>query len=79
MHTGVITWAGLAEKVADIAGLDRSLIHAVALKDMGLIARRPSYSALLSEKGVRMPSLDDALQRCFQSMNNPYVYQRRAG
>lgn len=78
-NTGVITWAGLATKVAEIAQLDVSLINAVPLKEMGLIAMRPSYSALVSEKGVRMPSLDDALQRCFQSMDNRYVYQRKAG
>jgi dTDP-4-dehydrorhamnose reductase len=78
-NTGIITWAGLAEKVAEIAELDRSRIEAVPLKEMGLSAYRPKYSALISEKGVRMPSLDDALQRCFARMENPYVYQRRAG
>ena len=78
-NTGVITWAGLAAKVAEIAQLDATLINAVPLKEMGLIAQRPSYSALVSEKGVKMPSLDDALQRCFEAMDNSYVRERRAG
>lgn len=78
-NTGVITWAGLAFKVAEIAQLDATLIDAVPLKEMGLIAMRPSYSALISEKGVRMPSLEDALQRCLEAMDNVYACQRRAG
>jgi dTDP-4-dehydrorhamnose reductase len=78
-NTGVITWAALAFKVAEIAQLDATLIDAVPLKEMGLIAQRPSYSALTSEKGVRMPSLDDALRRCLDTMDNLYVCPRRAG
>jgi dTDP-4-dehydrorhamnose reductase len=78
-NTGVLTWAELAYKVADIAALDNSLIDAVPLSEMGLTAMRPRYSALVSERGVRMPALDAALVRCFESMENKYVYQRRAG
>jgi hypothetical protein len=33
---------------------------------MCLIAPRPSYSVLKSEKGFELPSLDDALERYFR-------------
>lgn len=78
-NAGVTTWAALAAKVADLADLDKNLIDAVSINEMGLIAQRPTYSALESEKGINLPLLDDALQRCFDRMDNRFVYPRRAG
>jgi dTDP-4-dehydrorhamnose reductase len=78
-NDGVTTWAELAYKIAEIAQLDNSLIDAVPVKEMGLTALRPNNSALVSEKGVQMPALDDALIRCLAAMEHQFLYQRRAG
>ena len=77
-NTGVVSWAEFAKKVAARAQLDAALIDAVPLKSMGLTALRPRYSALISEKGLRLPSLDDAIRRYLDRLDS-YRYQRRAG
>jgi hypothetical protein len=45
-----------------MGGLDKSLIKAVPANEMGFIASRPRYSVLRSEKGIKLPALDEALQ-----------------
>jgi hypothetical protein len=37
---------------------------------MGLIASRPTYSVLKSEKGFELPSLEDALNRYFHEQEH---------
>ncbi|MBV9958328.1 MAG: sugar nucleotide-binding protein, partial [Acidobacteria bacterium] len=56
-----LTWAGLARLAAQKAGLDASGIEARPTASLGLRAQRPMYSALTSERGALMPSLDEAL------------------
>lgn len=58
-----IAWAELARWTADLAGLDASSVQACATKHLGLAATRPSYSALSSERGILLPSLDQAIAR----------------
>lgn len=60
---GAVTWAELARRAAAVAGLDASGIEPVATADLQLPAPRPLYTALASERGWPMPSLDDALGR----------------
>ncbi len=61
---GEITWAELARKSAEVAGLDPTLIQGCFAHDFpGYMARRPKYSALGSERGQLLPSLEDALAR----------------
>jgi dTDP-4-dehydrorhamnose reductase len=67
-----LSWAEMAEKVALLAGCDTSLIQPVSHKSMGWAAARPLFSALSSEKGIRLPSLDQALERCFEALGNTY-------
>jgi dTDP-4-dehydrorhamnose reductase len=62
-NDGVVTWADLAIRVARLAGLDERLVLPVPTADLGLSARRPRQSALVSERGARLPRLDDALER----------------
>ena len=69
---GRITWADLAFKIADMAGLDRSLIRAVPSIELNLKAKRPKNNILLSEKGVVMPALESALQRYLEATGNYY-------
>ncbi|MDB5121351.1 MAG: hypothetical protein JWN56_2569, partial [Sphingobacteriales bacterium] len=40
-------------------------IESVSINDMNYRAIRPRYSALRSEKGMQLPSLEDALDRYF--------------
>jgi dTDP-4-dehydrorhamnose reductase len=62
-NNGALTWAGLAYRIADVFDLDASLIEARSLNEMNLPAPRPFYSALGSEKGQILPSLENALER----------------
>jgi len=63
-NRGAVTWAGLAQRAAEIMGLEASLVIPVPSRDLGYRAERPRYSALGSERATIMPTLDDALARC---------------
>jgi dTDP-4-dehydrorhamnose reductase len=69
---GEITWADLAKKVAEMSGCDTSLINAKPLNRLRLKAERPNYSVLQSEKGIKLPSLENALERYFEAVANVY-------
>jgi dTDP-4-dehydrorhamnose reductase len=65
-NKGEVSWAVLAEEVAHRSGLDAHSFKPIPISEMCLIAPRPSYSVLKSEKGFELPSLDDALERYFR-------------
>lgn len=69
---GKITWADLARKIAEMAGCDIELVDAKPLSQMRLKAKRPNYSVLQSEKGIKLATVDDALQRYFEAVANVY-------
>ncbi|HEY9737986.1 MAG TPA: family 1 glycosylhydrolase, partial [Trichocoleus sp.] len=60
-NAGAISWADLAQEVAVLAGFDASGIEARPAKDLAWVAPRPIYSALSSERGVLLPTLDKAI------------------
>lgn len=62
-NPGAIAWADLAREVATLAGLDCTGIQARPIKELNWAAPRPAYSALTSERGVLLPSLDHAINR----------------
>jgi dTDP-4-dehydrorhamnose reductase len=62
-NQGEITWADLALRAAEIVGIDSDSLRPRPVSEMGYIAPRPKYSALSSERGWIMPSLESALQR----------------
>jgi dTDP-4-dehydrorhamnose reductase len=62
-NAGAITWAELARRAARLAGLDPTRVWSAAPGVPGIDAQRPAYSALASERGWLLPSLDDALLR----------------
>jgi dTDP-4-dehydrorhamnose reductase len=68
----VVSWHQLATKVAEMAGYDTSLIRAVPQREQARKAKRPSFSALRSEKGIKLPTLNDALERFFEAQENLY-------
>ena len=65
-NKGEVTWALLAKEVAQRSGYNPKHFKEVPLEEMGLLASRPTYSVLKSEKGFELPSLDDALSRYFR-------------
>jgi dTDP-4-dehydrorhamnose reductase len=62
-NKGAITWADLAFETAKIFRLNSMFIDAQPLAAMNMGAVRPRYSVLGSEKGILMPTLEDALKR----------------
>jgi dTDP-4-dehydrorhamnose reductase len=64
-NKGAISWADLARLAAKKAGISVSNLVARPTKDLGFIAKRPSYSVLGSSRGELMPCLDSAIDRYF--------------
>ncbi|KJH70998.1 family 1 glycosylhydrolase [Aliterella atlantica] len=62
-NQGAIAWADLAKLAAKQAGINSSKIIACHARELGLIAQRPTYSVLGSNRGLLMPCLDDAIAR----------------
>lgn len=62
------TWAELAEAAARAADLRPDFIQARPMASFGLPAARPANSVLVSERGMVLPSLADALGRCVWEM-----------
>ena len=62
-NQGEVTWAGLARRAASLAGVDPIGVRPRPAGELGLAAPRPRYSALGSERGWLLPTLDDALAR----------------
>jgi dTDP-4-dehydrorhamnose reductase len=58
-----VTWAELALKAAERAGVDASRIEARPVAACNFLAPRPRYSAMHSERAMLLPTLDDALGR----------------
>jgi len=63
-----VTWAELARKAAAAAGIDAGSLQERSAAESGYVAVRPHYSALGSERGLLLPSLDDALARYIRAL-----------
>jgi dTDP-4-dehydrorhamnose reductase len=62
-NSGAITWADLACRAAEMAGLDANCVQGCPTQMMEWVARRPHYSVLGSERAPLLPSLDEALAK----------------
>lgn len=62
-NSGAISWCQLGALAAQMAGVPADRLEACPSAELGLPARRPKFSALGSERGWIMPTLEDALQR----------------
>ncbi|MBG9387624.1 family 1 glycosylhydrolase [Caenimonas aquaedulcis] len=62
-NRGRATWSELACKAAEAARLDTGLVLPVPAATLGQRAPRPRFSALASERGLVMPTLDEGLVR----------------
>ncbi len=58
-----ISWAGLARKAAQMAGISDRTLESRSAGELHYAAPRPLFSVLGSERAQLMPALDDALQR----------------
>ena len=65
-NQGAISWVDLARLAAKKAGVDASKIIARPTQELGLMAQRPTYSVLGSNRGLLMPVLDNAIARYLQ-------------
>ena len=65
-NDGKITWADFAGMIAERAGCKKNKLVAKPLIEMGWKARRPLYSVLKSDKGIKLPHLENALERYFE-------------
>jgi dTDP-4-dehydrorhamnose reductase len=66
-----MSWAELARRAALAAGVDPAGIEERPASELGMAAPRPVYSALSSERGLILPSFEDALTR--------YLHERELG
>jgi dTDP-4-dehydrorhamnose reductase len=67
-NTGVVTWAEFARMVAGEAGYEPTRVHCRSGHSLVFVARRPLFTALSSERGSFMPTLEESLGRCLQDM-----------
>lgn len=63
---GAVSWTDLALRIASEVGADPTLVEEAPPHELGRVARRPSYSALGSERGIIMPTLDQSLAHLFR-------------
>lgn len=61
-NRGTITWAQFACIASEALGMDRALIDAVPGSALEQRARRPAFSALASERGSPMPTIEQGLE-----------------
>jgi dTDP-4-dehydrorhamnose reductase len=77
-NRGEITWFELARRVAESAGLPSSLITGRPERAFGHAATRPRYSAIASERGTLMPTMDDAISRYMSERTDAFASDARA-
>lgn len=77
-NSGTISWADLARQVALLAGYDERLVKGVSVRSMSLKAKRPWFSALESERGIILPSFENALERYLDAKGESYRASRIA-
>jgi dTDP-4-dehydrorhamnose reductase len=65
-----VTWAELALKSAERAGVDGGRIQAQTAAACNFAAPRPGYTALRSERAILLPTLDNALDRYLELRND---------
>jgi dTDP-4-dehydrorhamnose reductase len=65
-NSGAVTWAEFATLVAMNSGHDRSRIEGRLKNALNLIAPRPTFSVLGSERAWLMPSLEQGIDRYFR-------------
>ncbi len=65
-NDGVISWSDFGGIIAERTNCKKHKLVSKPVIEMGWKARRPRYSALQSDKGKKLPPLEDALNRFFE-------------
>ena len=65
-NDGMLTWADFGQAVAERGGFEKKMLLTKPLIEMDWKAKRPLFSVLRSEKGIKLPALDNALVRYFE-------------
>lgn len=65
-NTGMVTWYDFAEEIAERGGFQKKNILCCNQEEAEWKAKRPGYSALQSDKGIKLPSLTNAIERFFE-------------
>jgi dTDP-4-dehydrorhamnose reductase len=71
-NRGQVSWADFAALAAQLAGVDDSLVRRVSITELGLAAKRPAFSALDSERGRVMPTLEVGLKEYLASPSSSW-------
>jgi dTDP-4-dehydrorhamnose reductase len=64
-NCGAATWADFAKMAAEMGGYNHAHVRGRPNASLSLAARRPAFSALSSERGTLMPSLEQGLEHYF--------------
>lgn len=70
-----LSWAAFARRIATQAGLPATRIDAVPHARLAMTAPRPRYTALISERGWSLPSLQNALPRWLEALDPRLLQQ----
>jgi dTDP-4-dehydrorhamnose reductase len=62
-NRGSLTWLQLAHRAAKLANVSTERLEGRSWRELNLAAPRPLFTALGSERGLVMPTLDNALER----------------
>lgn len=69
-NDGMMSWSHFAEEIADRGGFTKKHLDFFCQDEMEWKAKRPSYSALQNSKGIKLPSLSNAISRFFEEKIN---------
>ena len=65
-NEGAETWSLLANEIAARSGQQTHRLKPLPAYQLDLKAARPTYSVLATERGFKLPSLNNALKRFFE-------------
>jgi dTDP-4-dehydrorhamnose reductase len=65
-NDGMLTWCEFAEELASRSHFQKKYISPCLQYETGWKARRPQYSVLQSDKGIKLPPLHHAIERFFE-------------
>jgi dTDP-4-dehydrorhamnose reductase len=69
-NSGMLTWYDFAEELAKRGGYHKKNIVSCKQDETAWKAKRPGYSALQSDKGIKLPPLSNAIDRFFKEKIN---------
>jgi dTDP-4-dehydrorhamnose reductase len=73
-NRGALSWAEFARLAARLAGFDEGFVEARPSASFGFAAARPAFSALASERGALLPTVEHALSR-YVAECDPALYE----